>query len=183
MGEVFPRVKERDPYRRLGIDSEASYEEVQDARNYLVETYRGHTAGVEAIEEAFDKIIQQKLSVRKKVKGMKAAMRKKKHEGEDYVPPFLERLRSQFARPDNQTIIRRATLFAILVRTRKQEETKVPNAGPHRAAPKRTASASHNARFYPSAPSPPHRPHPEAVSSRRRARKKRQKNTLFIFVF
>jgi hypothetical protein len=46
-GEVFPRTKERDPYRRLGIDAEASPEEVQDARNYLVETYRGHTAGVE----------------------------------------------------------------------------------------------------------------------------------------
>ena len=29
---VFPRVKERDPYRRLGIDAEASYEEVQDAQ-------------------------------------------------------------------------------------------------------------------------------------------------------
>ena len=114
VGEVFPRVKERDPYRRLGIDSEASYEEVQDARNYLVETYRSHTAGVEAIEAAFDKIIQQKLSMRKKAKGMKAAMRKKK-EGEDYVPPFLERLQAQFARPDDQTIYRRAALFAILI--------------------------------------------------------------------
>ena len=75
----------------------------------------GHTAGVEAIEGAFDKIIQEKLSMRKKVKGMKAAMKKKK-EGEDYTPPFLERLKEQFARPDDQTIIRRAVLFAILVR-------------------------------------------------------------------
>lgn len=196
-GQVFPRTKERDPYRRLGIDSDASYEEVQDARNYLVDTYRGHTAGVEvglscrqkklnvlgrrrrmgaevppfvfrnrqsppgilfesgrvspietveaiepfksgkrslvsilgfrngvnrtrlrpfaaSIEAAFDKIIQQKLSMRKKVKGMKAAMKKKK-EGEDYIPPFMERLKDQFERPDDQTIIRRAVLFAIMI--------------------------------------------------------------------
>ena len=48
-GEVFPRVKERDPYRRLGIDSEASYEEVQDARNYLVETYRWAAGGGDSL--------------------------------------------------------------------------------------------------------------------------------------
>ena len=53
--QIFPRVKERDAYRRLGISDEASFEEVQDARNYLVQTYARHTAGVEAIEEAFDK--------------------------------------------------------------------------------------------------------------------------------
>jgi len=112
-GQVFPRVKERDPYRRLGISSEATYEEVQDARNYLVDAYRSHTAGVEAIEAAFDRIIQEKLTSRKKAKGMKQALRKKK-QGEDYVPPFLERLQAQFARPDDQTIIRRAVIYAIM---------------------------------------------------------------------
>jgi len=64
--EVFPRIKERDPYRRLGISKEASYEEIQDARNYLVETYSVHQKSVESIEQAFDKIISQKLRVRKK---------------------------------------------------------------------------------------------------------------------
>ena len=112
-GEVFPRVKERDPYRRLGIDAEANFEEVQDARNYLVEQYRGHEAGVEAIEDAFDRIIKQKLVVRKKAKSMKAAMKKKKDD--DYLPPFLERLKEQFARPDDQTLIRRAVLYAIMI--------------------------------------------------------------------
>ena len=76
-GQVFPRVKERDPCRRLGISSEATYEEVQDARNYLVDAYRSHTAGVEAIEAAFDRIIQEKLTSRKKAKGMKQALRKR----------------------------------------------------------------------------------------------------------
>ena len=35
--QVFPRLKERDPYRRLGVSREASFEEVQEARNFLVE--------------------------------------------------------------------------------------------------------------------------------------------------
>ena len=37
---MFPRLNERDPYKCLGISKEASYEEIQDARNYLVETYK-----------------------------------------------------------------------------------------------------------------------------------------------
>ena len=109
---VFPRVKERDPYRRLGIDAEASYEEVQDARNYLVDTYRGHSAGVESIEAAFDRIIQDKLNTRKKAKGLRLA--RKKERDPNYVPPFLERLKSRFERPDDQTIVRRAVIYAIM---------------------------------------------------------------------
>jgi hypothetical protein len=105
-------VKERDPYRRLGIDAEASYEEVQDARNYLVDTYRGHSAGVESIEAAFDRIIQDKLNTRKKAKGLRLA--RKKERDPNYVPPFLERLKSRFERPDDQTIVRRAVIYAIM---------------------------------------------------------------------
>ena len=63
---MFPRIKERDPYKRLGISQEATYEEIQEARNYLVELYGGHEKSAESIECAFDKIISQKLRVRKK---------------------------------------------------------------------------------------------------------------------
>ena len=111
--QIFPRVKERDPYRRLGISAEASFEEVQDARNYLVQTYARHVAGVEAIEDAFDRIIKDKLSARKKSRGARLAMMKQK-QGEDYVPPFLERLQAQFARPDDTTLMRRALIYAIM---------------------------------------------------------------------
>ena len=113
-GQIFPRVKERDAYRRLGISDEASFEEVQDARNYLVQTYARHTAGVEAIEEAFDRIIKQKLTARKKTRGLRAAMRKQKA-GEDYTPPFLDRLKAQFERPDDTTLMRRALIYAIMM--------------------------------------------------------------------
>ena len=34
---VFPRLREKDPYRLLGVDGDAGFEEVQDARNYLYE--------------------------------------------------------------------------------------------------------------------------------------------------
>ena len=104
-------MKERDPYRRLGIDSEASYEEVQDARNYLVDTYRGHSAGVESIEAAFDRIIQDKLRTRKKAKGLRNLRAKQKDP--NYVPPFLERLKARFERPDDQTIVRRGVIYAL----------------------------------------------------------------------
>ena len=109
---VFPRVKERDPYRRLGVDAEASYEEVQAARNYLVDTYRGHSAGVESIEAAFDRIIQDKLNTRKKAKGLRLA--RAKDRDPNHVPPFLERLTSRFETPDDQTIVRRAVIYAIM---------------------------------------------------------------------
>ena len=40
---VFPRTKERDIWRRLGVSKDASYEEIQDARNYLVQEHRVRT--------------------------------------------------------------------------------------------------------------------------------------------
>ena len=79
-----------------------------------METYRAHVAGVEAIEQAFDKIINDRLSTRKKAKGMKKALRKQK-KGENYVPPFMERLKAQFEKPDQTTIMRRALMYAIMM--------------------------------------------------------------------
>lgn len=44
--------------RLLGLGRDAGFEEVQDARNYLYELYRWHEPSREAIELAFDSIIQ-----------------------------------------------------------------------------------------------------------------------------
>lgn len=44
--------------RLLGLGRDAGFEEVQDARNYLFETYRWHEPSREAIELAFDTVIQ-----------------------------------------------------------------------------------------------------------------------------
>ena len=46
------------PRRRLGVSREASFEEVQEARNFLVEQYTAHAASKESIELALDAILQ-----------------------------------------------------------------------------------------------------------------------------
>ena len=61
--EVFPRLKERDPFKRLGIERDASFEEFQEARNFLVEQYRAHEPSREAIELAFDSVTPLTLSM------------------------------------------------------------------------------------------------------------------------
>ncbi|KAH7835611.1 hypothetical protein Vadar_027979 [Vaccinium darrowii] len=40
---IFPRINVGDPYKRLGISREASQEEVQAARNFLLKRYGGHS--------------------------------------------------------------------------------------------------------------------------------------------
>ena len=45
---------------------------------------------------------------------MKKALRKQK-KGENYVPPFMERLKAQFEKPDQTTIMRRALMYAIMM--------------------------------------------------------------------
>lgn len=44
--------------RLLGISADADFEEVVDARNYLVELYKWHEESREAVEWAFDTIIK-----------------------------------------------------------------------------------------------------------------------------
>eukprot|EP00884_Botryococcus_braunii_P018122 jgi/Botrbrau1/4994/Bobra.0396s0020.1 len=64
--KVFPRRKERDPYKLLGVAREAYFEEVQDARNFLYEEYKWHAPSRESIELAYDTILQEKMNVRNK---------------------------------------------------------------------------------------------------------------------
>jgi hypothetical protein len=64
--QIFPRLKERDPYKVLGISHEASFEEIQDARNFLYEQYKEHDPSRESIELAFDSILQSSIKFRNK---------------------------------------------------------------------------------------------------------------------
>ncbi|KAI8473931.1 MAG: hypothetical protein J3K34DRAFT_409697 [Monoraphidium minutum] len=54
----FPRRRESNPYRLLGVEQEASFDEIQDARNYLFERYKWDEPSREAIEAAFDTLLQ-----------------------------------------------------------------------------------------------------------------------------
>lgn len=65
---IFPRIHMKDPYRRLGISSEASEDEIQAARKFLISKYAEHKPSVDAIESAHDKIIMQKFFARKNPK-------------------------------------------------------------------------------------------------------------------
>ncbi|CAK0785544.1 hypothetical protein CVIRNUC_008754 [Coccomyxa viridis] len=83
--DVFPRLHERDPYRRLGVGRDSSFEEVQDARNYLFDTYKAHERSRESIEMAFDTILQEKMKVRHK-QGFKPPKRGRKTDLEGDAP-------------------------------------------------------------------------------------------------
>ncbi|EFJ50719.1 hypothetical protein VOLCADRAFT_120588 [Volvox carteri f. nagariensis] len=50
----------------LGLGRDAGFEEIQDARNYLYELYKWHEPSREAVELAFDTVIQEKLKSRHK---------------------------------------------------------------------------------------------------------------------
>lgn len=107
----FPRRNEKDPYKRLGLTSDSSFEEVQEARNFLVKEYMRDVDGCEQIDLAMDAILKEKLNTRKKAKGLKRKNLRQKKEEEDYTPPFVQRVKNQFEKPDKTTLMRRAVLF------------------------------------------------------------------------
>lgn len=55
-----------DPYKHLGVSSDASSEEIRGARNFLVEQYAGHERSVESIEAAYEKLLMASFRARKK---------------------------------------------------------------------------------------------------------------------
>lgn len=64
--EIFPRMNVKDPYQRLGITPEASFEEIQEAHNFLFEQHKRHKPSRESIELALDSILKEKYNDRMK---------------------------------------------------------------------------------------------------------------------
>ncbi|CAI5506666.1 unnamed protein product [Closterium sp. Naga37s-1] len=109
--KLFPRIGTRDPYKRLGLGRDASTEEITEAKNYLVEEYKGHERSREAIEEAFDKIIAEKFRERRKSKiNLKADLKKKVAE----APPWIQALIDMVDVPKPAVIAQRGVLFALI---------------------------------------------------------------------
>ncbi|WCJ32574.1 hypothetical protein M5689_013990 [Euphorbia peplus] len=106
---VFPRIHVRDPYKRLGISKEASEEEIQGARNFLINTYGGHKPSVDAIESAHDKIIMQKFHERK---NPKIDIAKKVREVKQ--SPVVQAVTSRFQTPATLIIIKTSITFLVL---------------------------------------------------------------------
>ncbi|KAJ7944199.1 Protein CHAPERONE-LIKE PROTEIN OF POR1, chloroplastic [Quillaja saponaria] len=106
---VFPRINVRDPYKRLGISREASEDEIQSARNFLIQKYAGHKPSVDAIESAHDKIIMQKFYERR---NPKIDIKKKVREvSQSRVVQFV---RSRFQTPRTNFIIKTSIVFLLL---------------------------------------------------------------------
>ncbi|KAF3790693.1 CHAPERONE-LIKE PROTEIN OF POR1 [Nymphaea thermarum] len=107
--EIFPRINVKDPYKRLGISREATEEEIQAARNFLISKYAGHKPSVDAIESAHDKIIMQSFLERKSPKlNIKKKMR------EVSQTRVVKAITSRFEMPSMNIVIKTAAAFAIL---------------------------------------------------------------------
>jgi hypothetical protein len=99
----------RDPYKRLGISREASEDEIQGARNFLVRQYTGHKPSVDAIESAHDKIIMQKFYDRKNPKiDVKKKVRQFKQSR------VVQILTDRFRTPSTKFIIKTSIAFLVL---------------------------------------------------------------------
>jgi len=75
----FPRINTKDPYKRIGVSREASEEEIQAARNFLIKKYSGHQPSIDAIESAHDKIIMQNFVKGKNQRSTLIKMLRKLH--------------------------------------------------------------------------------------------------------
>ncbi len=61
-------MSEPTPYDKLGVNDDASFEEVRDARDRLLREYEGDESQQEAIEIAYDAILMDRLRARKEGK-------------------------------------------------------------------------------------------------------------------
>lgn len=99
----------RDPYKRLGISPEASEDEIQAARNFLIQRYAGHKPSVDSIESAHDKIIMQKFYERKNPK-----IDIKKKVREVTQSKYVQAVTSRFQTPSTNIIIKTSIAFVVL---------------------------------------------------------------------
>ncbi|MBG1269080.1 CPP1-like family protein [Nostoc sp. WHI] len=61
-------MSDQNPYKKLGVSEEASFDEIQDARNRLFEQHSGDAKHLEVIEAAYDAILMDRLRMRQEGK-------------------------------------------------------------------------------------------------------------------
>ena len=61
-------MSDQNPYEKLGVSEDASFDEVQDVRARLVEQYSGDAKRLEVIEAAYDAILMERLRMRQEGK-------------------------------------------------------------------------------------------------------------------
>ncbi|MFO5491092.1 MAG: CPP1-like family protein [Cuspidothrix sp.] len=61
-------MSDQNPYKKLGVSEDASFDEIQDARNRLLEQHGGEGNSQEVIEAAYDAILMERLRMRQEGK-------------------------------------------------------------------------------------------------------------------
>lgn len=61
-------MSDQNPYEKLGVSEDASFDEIQDARNRLLEQYSGDAKNLEIVEVAYDAILMDRLRMRQEGK-------------------------------------------------------------------------------------------------------------------
>lgn len=61
-------MSEQSPYQQLRVSENATFEEIQESRNVLIQEYHGDRQKIEAIEAAYDAILMQRLKLRQEGK-------------------------------------------------------------------------------------------------------------------
>ncbi|MCC5639719.1 CPP1-like family protein [Nostoc sp. CHAB 5844] len=61
-------MSDQNPYEKLGVSEDASFDEIQDARNRLLEQHSGDAKSLELIEASYDAILMDRLRMRQEGK-------------------------------------------------------------------------------------------------------------------
>ncbi|MBD2665838.1 hypothetical protein B6N60_00280 [Richelia sinica FACHB-800] len=61
-------MSDQNPYEKLGVSEDASFDEIQEARNRLLEQHSGDGKVLETIEAAYDAILMERLRMRQEGK-------------------------------------------------------------------------------------------------------------------
>ena len=115
-------MSEPNPYEKLGLKQDATFDQIQEARNRLATQYNGDSQHLNMVEEAYDAILMERLRMRQEGKikvpeGIKFAERisqapqKPSQSPKMQAPSWLEKLRD---RPSPKDILLPGGLFLSL---------------------------------------------------------------------
>ena len=115
-------MSESNPYEKLGLKQDATFDQIQEARNRLATQYNGDSQHLDMVEEAYDAILMERLRLRQEGKikvpeGIKFAERisqapqKPNQSPKMQSPSWLEKLRD---RPSPKDILLPGGLFLSL---------------------------------------------------------------------
>ncbi len=114
-------MSEQNPYEKLGVRQDATFDQIQEARNRLVEQHSGDVEHLDTVEEAYDAILMERLRMRqegriKVPEGIKFAERSQTPLQQNLAstkqsPPWLEKLRD---RPNPKDVLLPGGLFLSL---------------------------------------------------------------------